>query len=219
MERDGTDHPVLIAQAGPLNGQRWILRDDLLIGRDSSCQVVIVDRQVSRFHARLVIGEEGVILEDMASKNGTFCNGQRLVKPVKLNDGDTVQIALLQYFSFLSSDATVPLEGGLLIPEEGQQPALQLDSRSRRVWVNQQEVLPPLSVPQFTLLQVLYERQDQVVSRQELVEAIWGDQQAEGVSEQAVDALVRRLRDRLSAIDSRHNYIVTVRGHGLRLEI
>ena len=83
MERDGTDHPVLIAQAGPLNGQRWILRDDLLIGRDSSCQVVIVDRQVSRFHARLVIGEEGVILEDMASKNGTFCNGQRLVKPVK----------------------------------------------------------------------------------------------------------------------------------------
>jgi DNA-binding response OmpR family regulator len=38
------------------------------------------------------------------------------------------------------------------------------------------------------------------------------------VSEQALDALVRRLRDRLAEIDPIHNYIITVRGHGLRLE-
>jgi DNA-binding winged helix-turn-helix (wHTH) protein len=219
MERSGTDHPVIIAQAGPLNGRRWILTDDLIIGRESSCQVVIVDRQVSRFHARLILGEDGVMLEDMSSKNGTFCNGKRLDEPVKLNDGDTVQIALIQFFMFLASDATVALEGSPMAPEENQTAALLLDERSRRVWVNQVEVLPPLSVPQFTLLQVLYERKDQVISRQELVEAIWGDQQAEGVSEQAVDALVRRLRDRLSAIDPRRNFIVTVRGHGLRLEM
>ena len=219
MERNGIDHPVFIAQAGPLIGRRWILTEDLIIGRESSCQVVIMDRQVSRFHARLVLGEDGVMLEDMSSKNGTFVNGQRLVEPVKLADGDTVQIALLQFFTFLNSDATVALEAGSLPVEESQPASLQLDERSRRVWVNQQEMLPPLSVPQFTLLQILYERKDQVVSRQELVEAIWGDQQAEGVSEQAVDALVRRLRDRLSAIDARHNYIVTVRGHGLRLEM
>jgi hypothetical protein len=219
MERSDTDHPVIIAQAGPLNGRRWVLTDDILIGREATCQVVIVDRQVSRFHARLILGEDGVMLEDMSSKNGTFVNGQRLVEPVKLNDGDTVQIALIQFFTFLSSDATVALEGSPLPIEERQPEGLTLDERSRRVWVNQQEMLPPLSVPQFTLLQVLYERKDQVVSRQELVEAIWGDQQAEGVSEQAVDALVRRLRDRLAAIDPRHNYIVTVRGHGLRLEM
>ena len=35
---------------------------------------------------------------------------------------------------------------------------------------------------------------------------------------QALDALVRRLRDRLATIDSGHSYIVTVRGHGLRLD-
>ena len=160
-----------------------------------------------------------MLLEDMSSKNGTFVNGQRLNEPVTLGDGDTVQIALIQFFIFLSSDATVALEAGLPAGEGSQPTLLQLDERSRRVWVNQQEMLPPLSVPQFTLLQVLYERKDQVVSRQDLVEAIWGDQQAEGVSEQAVDALVRRLRDRLSAIDPQHNYIVTVRGHGLRLEM
>ncbi len=38
------------------------------------------------------------------------------------------------------------------------------------------------------------------------------------ISEQALDALVRRLRDRIAHVDSSHEYIVTVRGHGLRLE-
>ena len=48
--------------------------------------------------------------------------------------------------------------------------------------------------------------------------SVWGEDDAIGVSEQAVDALVRRLRDRLASIDSSHAYIVTVRGHGLRLD-
>ncbi len=39
-----------------------------------------------------------------------------------------------------------------------------------------------------------------------------------GISEQAIDALVRRLRDRIAAMDPDHAYIVTVRGHGFRLE-
>jgi DNA-binding winged helix-turn-helix (wHTH) protein len=217
MERNGSESPVLIAQTGPLNGRRWTLNKEITIGRDSACDVIIIDRQVSRFHARVAPEEDGVMLEDLASKNGTYCNGIKLSDTVKLQDGDSIQIALIQYFVYLSSDATMPLESGPALTEISEF-RLVLDSRSRRVWVNHLEVLPPLSVPQFTLLQVLYDRKDQVVSRQELVEAIWGGQQAEGVSEQAVDALVRRLRDRLSALDPSHNYIVTVRGHGLRLE-
>jgi DNA-binding response OmpR family regulator len=57
-----------------------------------------------------------------------------------------------------------------------------------------------------------------VVSRNELISVIWGDAEAEGVSEEAVDALVRRLRERLATIDPQHAYIITVRGHGLRLD-
>jgi DNA-binding response OmpR family regulator len=40
----------------------------------------------------------------------------------------------------------------------------------------------------------------------------------EGVSEQAIDALVRRLRDRLAEVDPNGEYIVTVRGHGFRMD-
>ncbi len=217
MERNGIEFPVLVGQTGPLNGERWTISQTMVIGRDPSCEIVIPDRQVSRYHARLMPAPEGVILEDLGSKNGTHWNGDILTEPVVLQDGDRVQIAVVQYFIFLSSDATMPLESGDgNLAERGRR--LQLESRSRRVWVGKQEVTPPLSVPQFRLLQVLYEKPDQVVSRQDMINEIWGDLEAQGVSEQALDALVRRLRDRLASIDPGHEFIITIRGHGLRLE-
>ena len=217
MEQINSDFPVFIAQTGPLNGQRWVLDRILTIGRDPECDIVIPDRQVSRYHARLSIVELGVQLEDLASKNGTFCNSQKIDEPVFLQDGDVLQIALVQSFVFLSSDATMPMDGVRVVQRQ-RMGRLFLDNRSRRVWVGEQEVLPPLSAPQFRLLQVLYDQAGKVVSRQDLVLAVWGDEQAVGVSEQALDALVRRLRDRLIALDANHEYIITVRGHGLRME-
>ena len=207
------DFPVLVAQGGPLKGERWPLDHSLVLGRDAGCDVTITDRQVSRFHARLTPGTNGVVLEDLGSKNGTNYGNNRISAPVVLQDGDVFQIALAQEFMFLSSDSTMPLETGPL--RNGR---LMLDMRSRQVWVNQQQMTPPLSALQFHLLWVLYERQGQVVTRQELVSSVWGDEQSAGVTDQALDALIRRLRDRLSAMDSANQYIMTVRGHGLTLE-
>jgi DNA-binding response OmpR family regulator len=95
---------------------------------------------------------------------------------------------------------------------------LRLDKRSRRVWIGDEELLPPLSVSQYQLLELLFDNPGRVVSRAELVQAVWGKEDAIGVSEQALDALVRRLRDRLAEIDSKHQFLVTVRGHGLRMD-
>jgi hypothetical protein len=218
MEHMGAELPVLIGQSGPLNGQRWVIDRELVLGRDAGCDVVISDRQVSRFHARVRITEQGVLLEDMGSKNGTFRNGTRLEDPVILYDGDVVQISVTQHFVFLSSDATVPLEMDALPEKVDMHRQIYLDTRSRRIWINGTELVPPLSVPQFRLLQALYEQPGEVIERQELIDLIWGEDEAIGVSEQAFDALVRRLRDRLALIDPAHFYIVTVRGHGLRLD-
>ena len=55
-------------------------------------------------------------------------------------------------------------------------------------------------------------------SRDQVVETVWPEAMGEGVSEQAIDALVRRLRDRLSEADPDVQYVVTVRGHGFRIE-
>jgi DNA-binding response OmpR family regulator len=68
------------------------------------------------------------------------------------------------------------------------------------------------------LLDLLLEHHGEVVPRDTIVAAVWPEEEAFGISEQAIDALVRRLRDRVAAIDPDHAYIVTVRGHGFRLE-
>lgn len=209
--------PFLVAQGGSLNGQRWAILDELLIGRDEQCDIVIPDRQVSRHHAKVSRTPQGTLLEDLLSKNGTHVNGLLITQPTLLQDGDSIQIALAQVFYYLSSDATLPLEE---LPSSASKTnfALRLDKRGRRVWVRGQEIVPPLSLPQYTLLEILYDHCGQVVSRPTLIEAIWGEKEAVLVSEQALDALIRRLRQRLAEVDPLHEYIQTVRGHGLRLD-
>lgn len=219
MDQHKEELPVVIAQAGPLDGQRWTIDETIVIGRDADADLVITtsDKQVSRSHAQLRVTSKGIFLEDLGSKNGTHHNGQRIDGPVSLEDGDTFQIALAQQFVYLSSDSTVPLEtGGLESGEEGGK-KLRLDRRARRVWVGEGEINPPLSVAQYTMLELLDQAEEKVVTRQELVEAIWGEESYE-VSNQALDALVRRLRDRLAEADPDYSYVVTVRGHGLRLD-
>ncbi len=220
MVLETEDFPLLIAQTGPLNGQRWIIKGDVIVGRDDTCNVVIQNRQVSRYHARFITLPQGVQLEDLGSKNGTHINGQEVMEPVILQDGDVIQIAFAQQFIYMSSDSTMPLE----IPAERPAEAvmsnrlLKLDKRSRRVWIGEDELLPPLSVSQYQLLELLYDNPGRVVARSELIQAVWGKEDVVGISEQALDALIRRLRDRLSAINSMHPFLITVRGHGLRLD-
>ena len=237
IDMNDNEAAVLLAQEGLLNGQRWFIKDEMLLGRDKNCDIVITDRQVSRLHAKIIHDTKGVFLEDLISKNGTHCNGQKITNSIKLQDGDVIQIALAQKFVYLSSDATLPLDAKQLNLdkpiENGPDGAsrktrrLSLDRKSKRVWITlvddanlneEVEIIPPLSLAQFRLLQELYENQGRVISRFDLISTVWGESQALEVSVQALDALVRRLRDRLSAIDPTHTYIITVRGHGLRLD-
>jgi len=206
---------ILLAQSGPLAGQQWAVSSTLTIGRDESCEVVVPDRQVSRQHARLSLRENAVFLEDLKSKNGTYLNGQLLAAPTQLRESDEIRVAFAQTFLFLSSDATLPLSE---LPDEYLKLfTLKVDADARRVWVRGTEISPASSSQQFSLLNALFIKNGEVVSREELIQAVWGDE-TPWVTEQAFDALVRRLRERINQIDPDYDYIVTVRGHGLRLE-
>jgi hypothetical protein len=209
--------PVLIAQTGKLHGSRWVLEgEQTLIGRGAECDLVIPDRQVSRTHARILHTPEGYTIEDLGSKNGTHVNGVEVDGRVQLQDGDIIQIALAMKLIFVGTESTIPLRPtGVSTLDLGR---LRMDPQAHRVWVDQAELDPPLSPPQYRMLDLLYRNPGRVVSREEIVEQVWPEAQGLGVSEQAIDALVRRLRDRLAEVDPRHNYIVTVRGHGFRLD-
>lgn len=209
--------PVLISQTGELRGQRWQLNSELMvIGRASDCDMIVPDRKVSRYHARIRRTESGYIVEDMGSKNGTHVNGSLVEEPTLLQDGDMIQVALAVKLMFVGTEATIPLS----VSEASEMGLgrLRMDAEAHRVWVLDQEIEPPLSPAQYRLLELLYRNPDRVVSRSEVVRHVWAESEEEGVSEQAIDALVRRLRDRLSEIDPDHGFVVTVRGHGFRLD-
>jgi predicted component of type VI protein secretion system len=73
------------------DGQQVPVRDGLVIGRVSGCDVVVDDTKASRRHARLCVDGGVVEIEDLGSSNGTLLNG----KPVQrrmLRNGDEVTI-------------------------------------------------------------------------------------------------------------------------------
>jgi hypothetical protein len=115
------------------------------------------------------------------------------------------------------ADATERVEEKAAVPADP--PALLVDGETRRVYVKGTEARPPLSSEQFRLLSYLYQRAGKVVPREELVQQVWPDAHMEGVSEEALDALVRRVRERIVQAGGERSYIVTLRGQGFRLDV
>ena len=64
---------------------------ELVIGRRSDCGLVLEGPDVSKNHARVVEAEEGYILEDLGSANGTFLNGRRIER-ARIEPGDEIRI-------------------------------------------------------------------------------------------------------------------------------
>ncbi|GAB4542048.1 MAG: hypothetical protein Kow0063_33560 [Anaerolineae bacterium] len=204
---------LLVWQEGELIKNQWIIgRTPVTIGRAPECQVQLDARWVSRQHAIIRVEGNHYVIEDAGSKNGVFVNGQRVISPRTLEDGDRIQVAPGLELTFVDSESTAPLPGR---GERG----LSLDREERRVLVAGKELVPPLSTAQFDFLALLAEEPGRVYSRGEIIAAVWPDAEPEGVSDDAIDALVRRLRQRLAEIDPDYAYIITVRGYGFRLEM
>jgi DNA-binding winged helix-turn-helix (wHTH) protein len=82
------------------NAVWWLVSDrdqfrlepgEAIVGREPAAGVWVDAASVSRRHARLRVDEASVQVEDLASKNGTWVNGQRVTDPVELSDGDEVR--------------------------------------------------------------------------------------------------------------------------------
>ncbi len=63
-----------------------------LLGRIDEGVVWIDSPGVSRRHARICVEGDRATLEDLASKNGTYCRGRRISAPVVLADGDEIRL-------------------------------------------------------------------------------------------------------------------------------
>jgi DNA-binding response OmpR family regulator len=184
-----------------------LLAERVVLGRDPSCDIVIAGRLVSRQHAAINRHGSTYTLEDLGSRNGTAVNGEALDGPRALRDGDRIDLGGIGRLTFADGDATntrpVPHAVGIW-----------LDAATQDVWVDGHRLEPKLSPAQYTMLQALVARADQICSRDEIVAAVWPDI-ADGVSDEALDALIKRVRARLAEVPGGQAYLVTLRGRGL----
>lgn len=87
---------MLVFTEGPAIGQRFKLEKHRLVmlGRDASCTIQIVDQQLSRNHLQIeyVEGEDRHYAIDFNSKNGVHVNEQRIENRTPLRDCDVIRI-------------------------------------------------------------------------------------------------------------------------------
>ncbi len=62
-----------------------------VVGRNPDCDLVLTEGYPSRQHARILVNEESVILEDLGSTNGTFVNKRQIDGPVQVKPGDVIK--------------------------------------------------------------------------------------------------------------------------------
>jgi hypothetical protein len=182
------------------------------IGRDQSLEICIPLSAISRTHAQIERTPHGYSIRDLDSRNGSFVNGVRLESTaIPLRDGDEIVLAGVETFRFVDPMGTPAA------PAIGRLTGVWIDPDSRAVWVDAQRLEPPLSSRQQILLELLDANVGSMVPRSEIVDVVWADVAADGVSAEAVDALIKRLRARLRPLQIHGDYLEVRRGRGVRL--
>ena len=63
----------------------------LLVGRSDSCGIRVLSGQASREHARIKAKDDGAVVEDLHSTNGTFVNDKKIEVATHIKPGDVVR--------------------------------------------------------------------------------------------------------------------------------
>ena len=74
------------------DGQVGLVAGENTLGRGPDSVLWIDDDTVSRRHARIRVENDGAVIEDLDSRNGTFVGGQRIDAPAVLHDGDRIRL-------------------------------------------------------------------------------------------------------------------------------
>lgn len=93
----------IFAKFGDLKGKAFLLKDDMLVGRAQTNQIVLAHKLVSNRHARIYRDRENgcFVIEDLGSLNGTLLDGIPLKRPRKLGHLHMVNFGGSTDFFFL----------------------------------------------------------------------------------------------------------------------
>ncbi len=127
MTSDPTDWPAWLEDPG---GSRVPISGSCSLGRSVSNQVAVPDDRVSRRHALIQVQREGEFwLVDFGSRNGTYLNDQRIVRPTRLRHRDRIKIGHVE-FAFHQPQATKGTAPKTVLADR-----TASDIRSARCWL------------------------------------------------------------------------------------
>jgi len=137
---------LIDAEAGHAAARFWIHEGDqaptsigidqgpMLIGRGDHCDLVLQSSMVSWDHAEVRRTGDAIVVADLGSRNGTWLNGRRLDRAVRLRHGDVVTIG----------DTRVELS---FLTDHGHAPTVTADQALPRLTAEHREVLAALTAP------------------------------------------------------------------------
>ncbi|RME03856.1 MAG: FHA domain-containing protein [Planctomycetota bacterium] len=99
--------PGIYLTHGGILGEYIHIQGRILLGRSSQCTLVFRDVDVSRTHASLEVEEDGVLIRDLASRNGVFVNEQRCDE-LKLQGFDLVRLGNTE-FIFIETEENLEM--------------------------------------------------------------------------------------------------------------
>jgi pSer/pThr/pTyr-binding forkhead associated (FHA) protein len=97
-----------------------IRSEETIVGRQKGCDLRIPSPLVSRRHCRLSFQDDGLVIEDLASANGSFVNGVRVDGQGSIRPGDLLEIGPITFrveYGMAVSPQTKKLEDLPLAPE------------------------------------------------------------------------------------------------------
>lgn len=104
---------IIVSKEGRVLGRYLIGAGEHLVGRDGACSILVDSEEVSRRHARLMISDRGIEVEDLGSTSGTFLDGATIRGRVKLPPARKLQLGNVE----ISVEADA-FEGELTIGKE-----------------------------------------------------------------------------------------------------
>ncbi len=90
-----------------LRGSWSLVPGTYVLGRSPDSDIHVDDRRISRRHARLVVSDESVLVQDLQSSNGVFLNGRRVYE-AEVHPGDVLGIGPVEFS--LKLDKKIPEE-------------------------------------------------------------------------------------------------------------
>lgn len=88
--------------------QRYFTQTEIMIGRDTHCDLSVMDEALSAHHARITYHHGQWWLEDLNSRNGTFLNREKLNTPAVIITGDQFKCGNTFFDIRVETDEAVP---------------------------------------------------------------------------------------------------------------